>query len=193
MAFPALVAEPSQAQLHRITDVRDRHVRHVGQSRSEMEEYLLATMAWAVSLMEATARIQKETAGALQVLAARSEQAAVIQQLGRVEDAISVLASCPHSREAQLDRPDKLRQPRADTGQASWPVEPLTAREACVLRLLRGTLTLREIGQELGVSKNTIKSHTQAIYRKLRVADRHDAIGRGQDLGILLSGTRTVG
>lgn len=156
-----------------------------------MEEYLLATMASSVSLMEATARIQKETAAALQVLAGHGEQQAMIQQLRRVEDAISVLVSCPHGRKAQLDRPATQRQLRADEGQASLPAEPLTAREVCVLRLLRGTLTLGEVGQELYVSKNTIKSHTQAIYRKLGVTDRRDAIRRGQDLGILLSGRAT--
>ena len=47
---------------------------------------------------------------------------------------------------------------------------PLTEREAAVLRLLRGSLSLREIGQELYLSQNTIKTHTQAIYRKLGVS-----------------------
>jgi ATP/maltotriose-dependent transcriptional regulator MalT len=65
--------------------------------------------------------------------------------------------------------------------------EPLTAQQLRVLKLLRGTLTLREISQDLGVSLNTIKSHTQAIYRKLGVTDRRNAIQRGYDLGILLS------
>jgi LuxR family maltose regulon positive regulatory protein len=62
---------------------------------------------------------------------------------------------------------------------------PLTEREAAVLRLLRGTLSLREIGQELYLSQNTIKTHTRAIYRKLGVTTRRDAITRGQDTGIL--------
>jgi hypothetical protein len=58
-----------------------------------------------------------------------------------------------------------------------------------VLRPLPGTLTLGEIGQELEVPESTLKSHTRAIYRKLGVTSRPDAIQRGQDLGILLSGT----
>ncbi len=54
-----------------------------------------------------------------------------------------------------------------------------------MLRLLGGTLSLREIGQELGLSQNTIKSHAKAIYRKLDVATRHDAAARGREIGIL--------
>ena len=53
-----------------------------------------------------------------------------------------------------------------------------------MLRLLRGSLSLREIGQELYLSQNTIKTHTQAIYRKLGVSTRHDAIARGHDIDI---------
>ncbi|HEY5986542.1 MAG TPA: LuxR C-terminal-related transcriptional regulator, partial [Streptosporangiaceae bacterium] len=70
--------------------------------------------------------------------------------------------------------------------QANSQAGALTAREQTVLRLLRGTLSLREIGQELYVSQNTIKSHTKAIYRKLGISNRHDAIQRGRDLGIFL-------
>ena len=53
-----------------------------------------------------------------------------------------------------------------------------------MLRLLAGSLSLREIGQELYVSANTIKTHTQAIYRKLGVSTRHDAVARARQLGI---------
>jgi DNA-binding CsgD family transcriptional regulator len=65
------------------------------------------------------------------------------------------------------------------------PAEPLTARELTVLRLLRGTFTRREIAQELCVSANTIKSHVRAVYQKLVVSSRRDAIQRGRELGIL--------
>jgi LuxR family maltose regulon positive regulatory protein len=53
-----------------------------------------------------------------------------------------------------------------------------------VLRMLGGTLTLREIGYELYVSANTVKTHAQAIYRKLGVSSRHEAVARGKRLGI---------
>jgi LuxR family maltose regulon positive regulatory protein len=54
-----------------------------------------------------------------------------------------------------------------------------------VLRLLRGTLSLREIGQQLYVSPNTVKTHARAVYRKLGVSTREDAITRGHDIGVV--------
>jgi LuxR family maltose regulon positive regulatory protein len=54
-----------------------------------------------------------------------------------------------------------------------------------VLRLLRGTLSLREIGRELHLSQNTIKTHVQVIYRKLGVSTRPAAVETGRETGIL--------
>jgi DNA-binding NarL/FixJ family response regulator len=70
--------------------------------------------------------------------------------------------------------------------------EPLTEREIRVLRLLRGSLTLPEIGAELGLSPNTIKTRTQVIYRKLGVSTRRDAITQGHHIGILNSAAVAV-
>jgi DNA-binding CsgD family transcriptional regulator len=67
----------------------------------------------------------------------------------------------------------------------------LTEREMAVLRLLRGSLTLPEIAAELEVSPETIKSHTRAIYRKLGVHNRDDAVSQGQQSGLLPSGIAT--
>ena len=47
-----------------------------------------------------------------------------------------------------------------------------------MLRLLHGPLSLREIGQVLSVSHNTIKSRARAIYRKLGVSNRREATQR---------------
>lgn len=62
--------------------------------------------------------------------------------------------------------------------------EPLTEREQTVLRLLRGTLSLPEIGSELQVSVNTIKTHARAIYRKLGARGRRHALERARELGL---------
>jgi DNA-binding NarL/FixJ family response regulator len=157
-----------------------------GQSRAEVEEYLLAVMAVAASRMEATARVQKEVAAALQSLAAHREHDVVIKQLRRVEKAISVLTVFPDEREAPLDCLGKTRRLLTDRGRGRSLADPLTEREIRVLKHLRGTQTLGEIAQDLNVSKNTIKSHTKAIYRKLGAAGRGDAIRCGKELGILL-------
>ena len=84
------------------------------------------------------------------------------------------------------DRLDRLEQQLPDRRWAPKdPTGPLTEREEAVLRLLRGTLSLREIGQELFLSNNTIKTHTRAIYRKLGATTRAEAVERGYEAGLL--------
>jgi LuxR family maltose regulon positive regulatory protein len=48
----------------------------------------------------------------------------------------------------------------------------LSDAERRILRLLATDLTLRDIGRELYLSHNTVKTHTRAIYRKLGVSSR---------------------
>lgn len=64
-------------------------------------------------------------------------------------------------------------------------VEDLTERELAVLRLLPSELPLRDIGGELFVSHNTVKGHVKAIYRKLAVNTRDQAVTRSRELGLL--------
>jgi LuxR family transcriptional regulator, maltose regulon positive regulatory protein len=67
---------------------------------------------------------------------------------------------------------------------------PLTERELAVLRLLPTRLSTREIGRELYVSVNTIRTHAQAVYRKLGVATRAEAVAHARERG-LLPGSRS--
>jgi LuxR family maltose regulon positive regulatory protein len=62
---------------------------------------------------------------------------------------------------------------------------PLTERELAVLRLLPTRLSTREIGRELYVSPNTVRSHVQAIYRKLQISSRAEAVTQARQLGLL--------
>jgi len=96
-----------------------------------------------------------------------------------------LLASAPDGADALLARLDRLEQRLAGRPRGVLVVDPLTDREVGVLRLLRGSLSIREIGQTLNVSQNTVKTHTSAIYRKLGVSSRHDAIRRGRDMDLL--------
>ncbi len=73
----------------------------------------------------------------------------------------------------------------ARAGTASGLVEPLSDRELSVLRYLPSRLSNREIGAELYVSLNTVKSHVKAIYRKLGVESRDDAVRRARQLGLI--------
>ena len=75
--------------------------------------------------------------------------------------------------------PARLAEARRATRLAR-PAEPgaaLSERERTVLRLLGSGLTEREIGRELYLSFNTVHSHVKAIYRKLGVSSRADAVG----------------
>jgi LuxR family maltose regulon positive regulatory protein len=71
------------------------------------------------------------------------------------------------------------------SGLSSPVFEELTAREHAVLGLLPGGLSAREIGNELGVTRNTIKTHTKSLYRKLGATGRREAVARGRQLGLL--------
>jgi LuxR family maltose regulon positive regulatory protein len=105
------------------------------------------------------------------------------------DEAREALAALPEGTEAlqarlaDLDRHLARPSREADDREAD-NTETLTEREAAVLHMLGGTLSLREIGHEMYVSPNTVKTHTQAIYRKLGVSSRHDAVARGKRLGI---------
>lgn len=63
--------------------------------------------------------------------------------------------------------------------------EPLTDREMDVLRLLNQRYTNREIAQKLEISSHTVNSHTKAIYQKLSVSNRREAVVRSQKLGLI--------
>ena len=56
------------------------------------------------------------------------------------------------------------------------PTRELSDAERRILRLLDSDLSLREIGRELCLSTNTVKTHTRSIHRKLGVSSRTEAI-----------------
>jgi LuxR family maltose regulon positive regulatory protein len=78
------------------------------------------------------------------------------------------------------------RMPAAPpTGPAADLVEPLSEREVEVLRYLASRLTNAEIAAELFISVNTLKSHVKAVYRKLGVSTRAEAVGVARRIGLL--------
>jgi LuxR family maltose regulon positive regulatory protein len=64
-------------------------------------------------------------------------------------------------------------------------VSALSERETEVLHYLPTMLTAAEIGEELGVSVNTIKAHMRAIYRKLGTPRRRQAVARAREQGLV--------
>ncbi|QTN32970.1 response regulator transcription factor [Akkermansiaceae bacterium] len=63
--------------------------------------------------------------------------------------------------------------------------DPLSAREIEVLDHMRRGHSSRDIARALGISEHTAKNHTRAILRKLRVADRAEAVAAGFERGLL--------
>jgi len=64
-------------------------------------------------------------------------------------------------------------------------VEALTVAEQRVLELLPTHLPQGMIASELHVSRNTVKTHTASIYRKLGVTSRADAVDVARSVGLL--------
>jgi DNA-binding NarL/FixJ family response regulator len=73
-------------------------------------------------------------------------------------------------------------QETAPTGAS--PVS-LSARELEVLRHLGRGLSNQQLGQALGISPETVKSHVKAIFHKLDATGRAEAISRAYELGLL--------
>jgi LuxR family maltose regulon positive regulatory protein len=69
--------------------------------------------------------------------------------------------------------------------QKSDMIEPLSERELEVLKLLRSELSGPEIAQQLIVSLNTLRTHTNNIYNKLGVNNRRAAVRRAEELDLL--------
>jgi LuxR family maltose regulon positive regulatory protein len=80
--------------------------------------------------------------------------------------------------EAELDK----AAARAAHGEI---LETPSEAELTVLRLLDSDLSAREIAGELFLSANTVRTHTRAIYRKLGVSSRADAVARAGEAGLL--------
>ena len=78
-------------------------------------------------------------------------------------------------------------------GSSPRLVEPLSQSEIRVLRYLPTNLSAGEIGRELSVSLNTVRTHTRHIFAKLGVHRRTDAVTRARALGLLAPPPRAPG
>jgi LuxR family transcriptional regulator, maltose regulon positive regulatory protein len=122
------------------------------------------------------------------VLHGMGDDAGAATLVSEIDDA---LTSLPDGAEAQRARLELLSQ-RLGAGLGTEPTREgqelgLTDREMTVLRMLRGTMSIAEIAQELRLSSNTIKTHIRAIYRKLDVSARLAAVTRAREVGLLLA------
>ncbi len=69
---------------------------------------------------------------------------------------------------------------------AAGPTPPdLTEREMQVLRGMAAGKSNAQIGRELYLSEDTIKTHARRLFRKMRVNDRAQAVASGFRLGLV--------
>jgi DNA-binding NarL/FixJ family response regulator len=74
-----------------------------------------------------------------------------------------------------------------EEGDVAPPAGPgLSDRERDVLSGIATGATNREIAEQLHLSPHTVKEHTSAVYRKLEVRNRAEAVQRAQRLGLLV-------
>ncbi len=112
---------------------------------------------------------------------------------GRLDGASSALAAARDELDELVDRAplatleaEVAQELAASRGRADGELgEKPSDAELAVLRLLGAELTTRQIGAELYLSPNTVRSHKRAIYRKLGVNARTEAVARAEALGLL--------
>jgi LuxR family maltose regulon positive regulatory protein len=89
---------------------------------------------------------------------------------------LGVFARQAADLQAELSR---VRSPSALGASA------LTSAELRLLPMLSTHLSFREIGEEMFLSPNTVKSEAMSLYRKLGASSRSEAVTRSRKLGLL--------
>jgi LuxR family maltose regulon positive regulatory protein len=158
-----------------------RHDRRPTEARAELER--------AVSLA-------RRGAGLVEWLYALTTLAELLRELGDrrgarelVLEARELLSRCPEPGTLAprlLEQVESALRLVVDvSGARPVVIDELTAREQTVLGLLPTGLSAREIGDELGISRDTVKTHSKRIYQKLGVSSRRSAVARGRELGLI--------
>jgi LuxR family maltose regulon positive regulatory protein len=85
-----------------------------------------------------------------------------------------------------VEQAEALRALLAKERSSNTPgASALTAAELRLLPLLTTHLQFPQIGEELFLSRNTIKTQANSIYRKLDASTRSQAVARARELGLL--------
>jgi len=128
---------------------------------------------------------QVEVAAALVTSALAERCSGEVEGAGRLLGEVrSALRECPD--------PGPVLTAWIATEKRAWQVldrasgiGKLTDRERAILALLPSSRSQREIAGALFVTPNTLKTHLRAIYRKLGVASRTEAVTRARAIGLL--------
>jgi LuxR family maltose regulon positive regulatory protein len=72
-----------------------------------------------------------------------------------------------------------------EPGSKSVLIDPLSAREGTILKLIGQGLSNKEIARNLAIAPETVKSHVKHIFTKLGAEKRAQAVARAQSLGLV--------
>jgi LuxR family maltose regulon positive regulatory protein len=142
-----------------------------------------AAAAAGLHLARAEALLALGQPAAARVAALRAKELAHDSGDGAVLRDASTLAEQIPKADASPRGPEGRPAPIPSPGRTL--VEPLTARQTEVFRLVAAGLTNRQIATELFVTLGTVKAHVHAICGKLGAGSRVQAIVRGRELGLL--------
>jgi LuxR family transcriptional regulator, maltose regulon positive regulatory protein len=119
-----------------------------------------------------------------QIRVARSRLARAASAIERAQRAIAEFADPGRlpAIAAAIER--DLAAIRADRGNRD-PVEEPSPAELAVLRGFAAGLSRREIGDQLYISLNTVKTHARELYRKLGATSQAEAVARAEALGLV--------
>jgi LuxR family maltose regulon positive regulatory protein len=70
-------------------------------------------------------------------------------------------------------------------GESVLDTGALTDRERDILQELKSLRTVEEIGHDVLLSANTVKTHMRNIYRKLDVTSRRQAVAKAEEIGLI--------
>jgi LuxR family maltose regulon positive regulatory protein len=174
-----LGAYPTSALIFAVSAAVRSHIGHVDEGKRDLHRAtrLLTLLGDFIPWYEAEARIALARAAL---------------QLADVRLARTLLAEASHLARRVPDATvfrawlDEIWE-QVDTAAASALPGPaaLTMAELRILRFLPTHLSFREIGLRLHVSTNTVKTQAHAVYRKLGVCTRSQAVTRAGEIGLL--------
>jgi LuxR family transcriptional regulator, maltose regulon positive regulatory protein len=153
------------------------HQGDVKEARRQLARAMRARPAATYLLPYHAARLRLQLA---RVYLALAEQATVRQLLREIDEIASRRPALGTLIDEVQDFRDGLASRAAPNG-----VVPLTPAELRVLPYLPTHLTADKIAERLFLSGHTVKTEIKAVYRKLGVSSRNDAVQRATEIGLL--------
>jgi len=190
--------KPSVAQGQALLSHLLQHVQAMHNTHKTIQ--VLALQAWAYDIQG----LETEALDVLEQALALGQPGGFVRTFADVPPLLKVLAELRKRRKEQQEVDEKRDAYLQAIQVAMNPTHaqavstkelmrqeglgPLTERELQILHLLEKGLTNREIASELVVTPGTVKLHTNHVYRKLSVNNRHAAVTLARALGLLAAG-----